>query len=104
MPARRRPSRSALALRWLGVVVLVVIGVAYIHPLRSYREGQDEVARHRADVAALERKNAALAREVARASDDEYIKREARRLGLVRPGERLYIVTGLEGGERAGLR
>jgi cell division protein FtsB len=104
MPRRSRPSRSALVLRWLGVVVLLVIGIAYVHPIRSYRDARDEVAERKADVAELARRNAALNREVARAGEDEYVEREARRLGLVRPGERLYIVTGLEGGAKAGLR
>src|ERR671919_694520 len=36
---RTRPSRSALALRWIGALVLVGIAVAYVHPLREWRGG-----------------------------------------------------------------
>ena len=42
--ARRRPSRSKLAIRWLGAAILVAIALSYIHPLTSYRHAQKEVA------------------------------------------------------------
>jgi len=34
------------------------------------------------------------------AKSNEFVVREARKLNLVRPGERLFIVTGLPGAER----
>jgi cell division protein FtsB len=96
--ARRRSSRrsrSALALRWVGALVLVAILVGYVHPLRSYRDANALVTERRADLSRLERETAELERELARASSEEFVVREARRLGLVRPGERLFIVTGV---------
>ena len=66
--ARRRPSRSKLALRWIGAAILVVIALSYIHPLTSYRHARQEVRGRQA---------------------------EARRLGLVREGEHLFIVKGV---------
>jgi cell division protein FtsB len=93
---KRRPSRSRLALRWIGLAVLIAVALAYIQPLRAYRESRGEVAKRRAEIAVLERETAALA-ERARLTDDEsFLEREARRLGLVRPGERLFIVKGIE--------
>ena len=96
MPRRRRPSRSTLALRWLGVAVLVAVAVAYVHPLRSYLHARGEVAKRRSDIASLERESRVLERRLARVNDADFVEREARRLGLVRPGERLFIVKGIE--------
>ncbi len=93
--SRRRPSRSTLALRWLAAVVLALIAAAYVQPLRAYLSARDDVARRRVEVRALEREQRALAARLAYARTDEFVVREARKLGLVRPGERLFIVNGL---------
>lgn len=93
---RRRPSRSKLALRWLGLAVLLAVAVAYVQPLRAYRDARAEVAKRRAELVSLERETAALTHRLGRVDDDEFVELEARRLGLVRPGERLFIVKGLE--------
>jgi len=91
---RRRPSRSSLALRWLAVVVLAAIAVAYVHPIRSYTDARGEVDSRKADIAALEREQERLDARIEVAKTDEFVEREARKLGLVRPGERLFIVNG----------
>lgn len=91
---RRRPSRSSLALRWLAVVVLAAIAVAYVHPIRSYMDVRGEVDGRKADIAALEREQERLDARIEVAETDEFVEREARKLGLVRPGERLFIVNG----------
>ncbi len=90
---RRRPSRSTLALRWLAVVALALIGAAYVQPVRGYLAAREEAGRQRAEVAALEREQQALAARLAVARTDEFVEREARKLMLVRPGERLFIVN-----------
>jgi cell division protein FtsB len=104
MARRRRPSRSSLALRWLGVAAFVVIALSYVHPLRSYRAAQERVAEGKAELARLDSENARLQQRLARSDDDAFIEREARRLGLVRPGERLFIVKGVEGWRKASVR
>ncbi len=91
---RRRPSRSSLALRWLAVVVLAAIAAAYVHPIRSYMDARGEVDGRKADIAALEREQERLDARIKVAETDEFVEREARKLGLVRPGERLFIVNG----------
>jgi cell division protein FtsB len=91
---RRRPSRSSIALRWLAVVVLAAIAVAYVHPIRSYLDARGEVDRRKTDIAALEREQERLEARIDVAETDEFVAREARKLGLVRPGERLFIVNG----------
>jgi cell division protein FtsB len=104
VPRRRRPSRSTLALRWLGITALVVIALSYVHPLRSYQAARAQVAERRAELAALEQENARLERRLALSGQDYVVEREARRLGLVRPGERLFIVKGVEAWRRAAVR
>ena len=97
MSSRRRPTRSSLALRWLGVVVLAAIAFAYVHPLRAYFSARNEVADRQADVAALERTQKELEVRISVARTSAFVEREARKLGLVRHGERLYIVNGGKG-------
>jgi cell division protein FtsB len=94
--ARRKPSRSKLALRWAAAAVLVLIALSYIHPLTSYRHARSEVAQRRAEIASLERGNESLAQKLTMTSKDEFVVREARRLGIVRPGEHLFIVKGVQ--------
>jgi len=81
-----RVGRMAL-LALLGVVLLL-----YVAPLRHWLEQSDAAERQRAEVRALERERGRLA---ARASDLDRaatIEREARRLGMVRRGERPFVV------------
>ena len=97
--ARRRPSRSKLALRWVGAGVLVLIALSYIHPLRSYRHAQSDVADRQSEISSLERDNRELARKLIFAGKTEFVLREARRLGIVREGEHLFIIKGVGGPE-----
>jgi cell division protein FtsL len=101
--ARRRPSRSKLALRWLGAAVLLLIALSYIHPLTSYRHARQEVAERQASIATLERDNAELTKNLLDAGKSEYVIREARRLGLVREGEHLFIVKGVGNSEERAV-
>lgn len=94
--ASNRPSKSALALRWIGIVVLLVVAVGYVQPLRAYRQAEDDVAARRAQVDRLEQRNVRLEQHLEEAETNEFIERSARRLGLVKPGERLFVVTGLD--------
>ena len=100
----RRPSRSALALRWIGALVLVAIAVGYVQPLRAYRDAQADVAVAEAQVDRIARDNAELETRLEEAGTAAFVEREARRLGLVKPGERLFIVTGVDEWNRARRR
>ena len=92
----RRPSRSARALRWIGLAVLLAVAIGYVQPLRAYRDATADVAARRAEVDRIARANAALEDRIDGAATPEFVEREARKLGLVQPGERLFIVTGIE--------
>lgn len=104
MARRRRPSRSRLALRWLGVAVVAAIAFGYVQPLRAYFDARAEVSAGRADIAVLERDRQTLERRLEFTGTDAFIERESRRLGLVRPGERLFIVKGIERWKKAQIR
>jgi cell division protein FtsB len=102
--ARRKPSRSKLALRWVAAAVLVLIALSYIHPLTSYRHARAEVEQRRQAIAKLEQGNGRLAQKLTQAGKSQFVEREARRLGLVRPGERLFIVKGVGSTEGRSVR
>lgn len=76
--------------------MLIAIAVGYVHPLREFRAARADVAERRADVDRLTQANRKLEGDLARAGTSAFVEREARRLGLVKPGERLFIVTGIE--------
>ena len=93
--ARRRPARSSILLRWLAVGAIVPVGLLYARPLRSYLNTKHDLASRATDVRVLRAERRALQRRLAEASTPEALERQARRLGLVRPGERLFIVKGI---------
>ena len=105
---RRAPRwRSASILRWLGGAALLAIALSYIQPVRSYLHARSEVAERRAEVTRLEDEKRELERRLSEARTDAFVERAARRLGLVRPGERLFIVTGIDRkspGAKGGVR
>lgn len=105
MPRRRRSRpRSASVLRLLGAAVVCAIAVAYVQPIRAYMDARDEVAKRRVEKAAALERRAGLERRLAEAGTDAFVAREARRLGLVRPGERLFVIKGVEARERTRAR
>lgn len=96
MAKRRRP-RIRL---WLALGVLGVVGLLYLQPLRSYLETRDTVAKRAAEVRVLTAERERLERRLAAQTGTAALLREARRLALVEPGERLYIVKGIDAWRR----
>jgi cell division protein FtsB len=94
--ASKRPSKSALALRWIGVAILLVVAAGYVQPIRAYQQAQDDVAVRRAQVERMEQRNESLETKLEEADTTEFIERSARRLGLVKPGERLFTITDVD--------
>ncbi len=92
--ARKRP-RSRFVLRWLAVGAIVLVGLLYARPLRSYLDTKHELAKRTADVSALKAQRRELQHRLAVSTSSEALARQARQLGLVRPGEKLYIVKGI---------
>ena len=86
---RLRPTR----LLAIGGVLLVAF--LYWKPLHSYLKTKHDLQAQRADVQALRAEKARLQKRIAQATTGNQLVREARRLGLVKPGEKLYIVRGI---------
>ena len=92
---RRRRVRSRIVFRWLALGVTVLVALLYVGPLRSYLETRARLQERRAEVAALRREHTRLERRLAVATSPEALLVEARRLGFVKEGERLFIVKGI---------
>jgi cell division protein FtsB len=84
--------------RWALLGVLVLIVYLYVGPTRSWIAAYAEAREKRAEVTALKARNAELRRRHAELQRAATLEREARGLGLVRAGERAYVVTGLPDG------
>ncbi len=91
----RKPPRSRFVLRWLAVGAIVLVGLLYARPLRSYLDAKHDLAKRATDVRTLKTERRALQHRLAESTSSEALTRQARRLGLVHPGERLYIVKGV---------
>jgi cell division protein FtsB len=105
MPKRaRRKRRSVRSMRWLVLAVALLIGFLYYRPISTYLETKRELERRTTEVRELEEDRTALGRKLAGAEDSASVERQARRLGLVRPGERLFIVTGIDAWRREHRR
>jgi cell division protein FtsB len=87
---RLRPTR----LLALGAIVLV--GFLYWKPLHTYLHTKHQLESRKAQVAALRAEKARLQKRIAQADTGEQLLREARRLGLVKSNERLFIVRGIQ--------
>jgi cell division protein FtsB len=96
MRKRRRPSRSTIVLRWLAVGALALVAFLYYRPLHSYFGTKAALAQRRAEVAHLRVEHRKLERRLTESTSTGTLERRARRLGLVRPGERLFIVKGIK--------
>lgn len=97
---RKKPARSSLVLRWLAVGALVLVGLLYYRPVRTYFERHQAVAQRRAEVRELRARRAALEQRYRYVASADAVAREARRLGYVKPGERLFIVKGINAWRR----
>lgn len=75
---------------------MAAIAIAYVQPIRAYFDAKGEVATRKVERSSLLREQAQLRKELALTETDAFLEREARRLGLVRPGEQLFIVKGAE--------
>lgn len=101
---RRRPplprGRRRLRLVWLVAIVGLAVYL-YYRPLATYVETRRDLTARQAEVETLRIVRADLERRLESATSLEATQREARRIGYVRPGERLYVVKGIPDWRRA---
>jgi cell division protein FtsB len=91
-----RPARTTLLLRWCIVGVLLFVAFLYYQPLSSYFQTRAALNERAAQVERLRAERVRLQRRLADSETTTALAREARRLRLVRPGERIFIVKGIE--------
>ena len=96
MGARWRRRRPRSLVRWIVVGGLLLAALAYYKPARTYLETRGTVAKRDAQVERLRREHRRLKRLAAASTTEAELSREARRLGFVKPGERLFIVKGID--------
>jgi cell division protein FtsB len=77
------------------LVLLACVALAYVGPARSLLSTWQDSNAKRAQVQALEREHEVLVRRARALRDPRTVETEARRLGMVRPGERSYVVREL---------
>jgi cell division protein FtsB len=100
MATPRRSSRGPVRAlrsprRWLAALVLVGVGVLYYRPLVAYLDARNALARRTEEVVQLRTQKRTLERRVRVEASTKALQREARRLGYVKPDERLFIVKGV---------
>jgi cell division protein FtsB len=78
------------------VAGLVLFALLYYKPARTYLRTRHEVATRVEEVRQLRAQHRRLEQLVAASTSDAELLREARRLGFVKPGERLFIVKGID--------
>jgi hypothetical protein len=98
---RHRLPRGRFLWRWLAVGIVAFIAFLYSQPLRSYLSARDSLAERTQEVRELRAEKVRLQRRLAEGDTPEALTREARRLGYIRPGERLFIVKGIGAWRRA---
>ena len=96
MASSSRSRRSPLLVRALVLCSLGLVLVLYYRPVLSYLSTSKEAAARHSEVAQLRAQKQELEHKLALSTTQEEISREARRIGYIRPGERLYIVKGVE--------
>lgn len=77
-------------------MILLAVAVGYVQPLRAYQDATADVAVQKAQIDRIEQANATLEQRIEETETSAFVEREARKLGLVKPGERLFIVTGVD--------
>ena len=87
-----RVSRYALLVVFAGLLFL------YVNPARSYINTLRESHHRQAQVQALEREHRTLDARRRALVEPGVVEAEARRLGMVRPGERPFVVRNLPRG------
>jgi cell division protein FtsB len=98
---RKRIPRGRFLVRWLILAVFGFVAFLYYQPLQSYRDTRDTLDQRSAEVESLRAEKRSLERRLVEADTPEALAREARRLGYVKPGERLFIVKGIDAWRRA---
>jgi hypothetical protein len=91
-------------MRWCVLGAAAFIAFLYYQPVSSYFETRSSLEERAAEVRQLQEERSRLQARLADSTTVAALSREARRMSLVRPGERLFIVKGVAQWRRAQAR
>ena len=80
--------------RWALICVFAFVIYLYIGPARTWVSTYAEAKRKREDVASLRGENQALRERKRQLQRRAAVELEARKLGMVKAGEKLYVIEG----------
>ena len=96
---RRGTRRTKVNWDRLGRVILVLVLFAvlasYLNPVVNFIDAWRDSKATKQELVELANEHNALQKQAAEDSTDAVLVREARRLGMVRPGERAYVIHNL---------
>ena len=80
------------------LLVLLVFGllVSYVGPLINLAKTYRSAGATKAELHRVQAENAQLERRVKHVKGDSVLRREARRQGMIEPGEQAYVVNGIK--------
>jgi cell division protein FtsB len=95
VPANRETMLRLRPTRLLAIGGIALVAFLYWKPTQTYLHTNHELQARKAEVRALREEKAQLQKRIAQAATGGQLVREARRLGLVKQGEKLFIVRGI---------
>jgi cell division protein FtsB len=95
MQARRTSIRWDRLGRLALLGTLIVILMLYISPAKHWLQQSSTASEQRKELDQLTQENEQLKKRVHALKDPGALEREARRMGMVRQGERAYVIEGL---------
>jgi len=102
MPRPRKRRRRWARFVALGVALLLAL--LYYRPVKTYMHTRHTLELRTADVRSLSARKSQLEERLSEIQRGATLVRGARRLGLVKPGEHLFIVQGIQEWRRAQAR
>jgi len=81
--------------RLLAIGALVLVAFLYWRPIHTYLRTKQALQTRHAQVRSLSTEKTKLQKQIALANTAPELLRQGRMLGLVRPGEQLFIVRGV---------
>ena len=101
---KKRSQRTTQILRWSITGVALFVAFLYYQPLSRYLETRSALNERAAEVDQLREERKRLQARLADSETVTALAREARRMRLVKPGERIFIVKGVAEWRRAQSR
>ena len=100
--ARRNPDAQSGRIQWdrLGRILLVLLiaglMISYIGPTLNFVKTYRNAGATKVELHQVQAKNDMLERRVRHVKGDAVLQREARRQGMINPGETPYVVNGIK--------